>query len=78
MREAVAGLMFSAESVSHNWGRFGKRSGYLACCCEVLQPNWGPLVASKEPLILWGLFLPCEVFVVVGGWVGLCLVSPCL
>lgn len=44
--------MFNAESMSHNPGRSGKTSRYLACCYEVLQPNWGPLVTSKESLIL--------------------------
>ena len=70
--------MFSAESMSHNPGRVGKRSGYLACCCEVLQPNWGPLVTFREFLILWGLFFPREAFVIVSRQVGLCLVSLCL
>lgn len=43
---------FSAEFKSHDLGRFGKRLGYQACCCDVLQPNWGPLVTSKESVIL--------------------------
>lgn len=28
------------------------RSGYLGYFCEVVQPNWGPLVTSKEFVIL--------------------------
>lgn len=51
----LTSFVFSAESKSLNLGRFGKRSGYLVCCCEILQPNWGPLVTSKESVILWGL-----------------------
>lgn len=73
-KRLLTSFVFSAESKSLNLGRFGKRSGYLVCCCEILQPNWGAFGHLQRVCDSLG----SEVFVIVTHQVEPCLVSLCL
>lgn len=57
------------------WKSLGRDQVTWLVAVRLLQPNWGPLVTTKESLILWGLFFLHEAFVIVSCQVGLCLVS---